>query len=243
MSFLRRVRTHLAGQQGFTLPELLVTMVVGTVILLGAFAIIDASVTQSARTQDQVDTIARGRQAMETITQELRAQVCLGSGAGQAAVTAGDANSVEFYADLGDNNSRPSPGTDVFRPDRFRLTYDPVARKIVEQVYEGSSSPAPPNQTFTLRRTRTLLENVDLITGKPFLRYYAFTGTEPIAPSRQLPVPLNSDDRARVVQIAVSYVARPTSGSLSGRRATWFENFVYVRTSDPSDPTRSPLCV
>ena len=242
MNLRRRLRTRLADQRGFSLPELLVSMVVGSIILLGAFAVIDASVTQSARTTDKVDAVARGRKAMETITQELRSQVCLGPGPGLAAVTAGDGNFVEFYADLGDNNSRTAPGTDVFRPDRFRLTYDPAAKTVVEQIYQGSGTP-PYSMTFALRRTRTLLQNVDLVSGKPFFRYFAFTGTEPIAPSRQLSVPLNNDDRARVVQIAISYVARPNSGSLADRRASWFENFIYVRTSDPTDPERSPQCV
>ena len=162
---------------------------------------------------------------METITQELRSQVCLGPGPGLAAVTAGDGNFVEFYADLGDNNSRTAPGTDVFRPDRFRLTYDPAAKTVVEQVYQGAGTP-PYSMTFTLRRTRTLLQNVDLVSGKPFFRYFAFTGTEPIAPEPPAPGAAQQrrprprrPDRRLLRRPAQQRLAAPT-GAPPGSRTT-----------------------
>lgn len=238
-ALLQRLR-HDEG--GFSLTELLASSAVGTIVVLAAFQVIDASVSLSAKTQDRVDAIARGRLAMEAMTQSLRSQVCLGPGPGLAAIVGGDGNYVEFYGDLGDNNSRTAPGTDTFLPDKFRLTYDPVAKTITEQVWQGAGTP-PNSMTFTLRRTRVLLENVDLVPSTPFLRYYGFSGTEPIAPNRLLAVPLNDNDRARTVQVAISYVARPTRSSTTDRRSTWFENYVYVRTSDPNDPDRSPQCV
>lgn len=238
-ALLHRLR-HDEG--GFSLTELLASSAVGTIVVLAAFQVIDASVSLSAKTQDRVDAIARGRLAMEEMTQSLRSQVCLGPGPGLAAIVGGDSNYVEFYGDLGDNNSRTNPGNDTFLPDKFRLTYDPVAKTITEQVWQGAGTP-PNNMTFTLRRTRVLLENVDLVPSTPFLRYYGFSGTEPIAPNRLLAVPLNDNDRARAVQVGISYVARPTRVATTDRRATWFENYVYVRTSDPNDPDRSPQCV
>lgn len=243
MTRLRALAARLRrDQRGFTIVELLASSAIGMIVVLAAFQVIDASVSLSAKTQDRVDAVARGRQAMESITQALRSQVCLGPGPGLAAVTGGDQNYVEFYGDLGDSNNRAAPGTDTFLPDKFRITYSPAARTITEQVWNGAGTP-PNGMTFTLRRTRVLLENVDLVPGTPFLRYYGFSGTEPIAPNRLLAVPLDDNDRARTVQVAISYVARPIGRTTTDRRSSWFENYVYVRTSDPTDPDRSPQCV
>src|SRR3954452_21928871 len=64
------------NQRGFTLIELLIAISVGSVIMLATFAMLDSSVTLTGTTQKRVDATQRGRQAMDTITSQLRSQVC-----------------------------------------------------------------------------------------------------------------------------------------------------------------------
>jgi hypothetical protein len=94
-----------------------------------------------------------------------------------------------------------------------------------------------------------LLTNVSPVASTPVFRYYGFT-PDPVAPDRLQTTPLDPNPlstapnaSARTVKIAVSFVAVPTSGQGGRLVDTTFENYVYVRTSDPNDPEHSPQCI
>ena len=55
--------------------------------------------------------------------------------------------------------------------------------------------------------------------------------------------PLTDDEKARVVQINVTFVQRPSGPNADTRSATVMDNKVFVRTSSASDPERSPACL
>lgn len=228
---LRAARRGATGERGFTLVELLVTISVGMVVLFAVFGLLDVSLRASSRVQDRTDVVQRGRNAMEQITQELRSQTCLGSG--YPALTQADSNSMTFYADLGD---------ETFTPQKRTLTYS--AGTIVERLYPMTGGTLP-NVTFaaTPSRTRTLITNIAPVSGTPVFRYYKFTLTDPITPSVLMTTPLSAADLANTVRIAVSFVAQPLQGTANNSVSTTFENYVYVRTSDPTDPQRSPACL
>jgi prepilin-type N-terminal cleavage/methylation domain-containing protein len=237
------VHDRLRCERGYTLTELVVTVFVGTIVLMAVLLVIDTLFTQSARVQDRVDNLQRGRQAMENMTQTLRSQVCLG--AGVPAITQADDNSVTYYADVGDEN---------FSPNKYRLVYDPATKggTITEYFYPGAG--APPNVTFPANPTRqqTIITNAsrytDPSTGQvlPVFRYYAFTSA-PVTPNQQQSTPLDPNPTstavnasAKTVKVSISFVANPTRQS--NRTRSTFQNYVYVRTSDPSDPDHSPQC-
>jgi prepilin-type N-terminal cleavage/methylation domain-containing protein len=231
------------GEAGYSLVELLVAMMVGSVVLMAIFLIIDTLVVQSARVQDRIDNVQRGRAAMENMTQTLRAQVCLG--AGIPAITQADDNSVTYYADLGDEN---------FTPNKYRLVYDPATSggTITEYVYQGSGT--PPAMTFPNNptRQRTLITNATRYTDPstnqvvPVFRYYAFT-SQPVTPNQLQTTPLDgspsstaANAAAKTVKVSISFTANPTRQT--NKTQSLFQNYVYVRTSDPSDPDHSPQC-
>jgi Tfp pilus assembly protein PilW len=236
-------RVNLRSEAGYSLTELVVTMGVGTIVLLAIFLIVDTLWVQTARVQDRVDNVQRGRQAMENITQTLRSQVCLG--AGIPAISQADDNSMTYYADLGDEN---------FTPNKYRLVYDPNTNggAITESFYPGTGT--PPNVTFPVNPTkqRTLITNAtrytDPSTGQvvPVFRYYAFTST-PVTPNQLQATPLDgtpsstaANAAARTVKVSISFTANPSRQT--NRTKSLFQNYVYVRTSDPSDPDHSPQC-
>ena len=67
--------------------------------------ILDSTLRISRTTQSRVDTAQRGRIAMETITRELRSQVCLSATA--PALTTATATNVVFYVNLGAVDANP----------------------------------------------------------------------------------------------------------------------------------------
>jgi hypothetical protein len=142
----------------------------------------------------------------------------------------------------------------TFAPDKYQLVYDPATNggTITELFYQGSGT--PPAVTFpgTPTRTRTLLTHaaryVDPSTSQtvPVFRYYGFT-SDPVAPDLLQTAPLDPsatstapNAAARTVKVAVSFVAKPTRQDNTTRST--FQNYVYVRTADPTDPDHSPQC-
>lgn len=219
------------SEDGFTLVELLVTLVIGMTVLLAAFNVFDAGGRATVRVQDRTQLVQAGRTILAQTTQMLRSQVCLGLNL--PAITQADSSSVTFYTDLGD---------DTFVPQRRRLVFS--GGTLTEYDYNGTGT--PPNMTYpsTPSATRILGTNLTQTGGTPFLRYYAFTGTDPVTPSLQLPTPLSlgaTGDAARVVQMEITFSVSPEHAGYAGS-ATPFDAVVYTRTSDPTDPTHSPQC-
>lgn len=236
MSRLRLIAGRIPyDQSGFSLFELLASLAIGMIVLFTIFGLLDYTVTAQHKVEDRVDGVQRGRNAMEVITQQLRSQICLGSG--YPAITSADDNSVTFYTDLGGDTPRLQRRTIAFNP----------ATGTVSETDWNMTGAIPTAPTFTLARTSNLATNLVGVTNTPFFRYYRFdTDQNPVTPSKLLtPVPLADSDEALVVKIAVSFVARPTrGGNLTNQVPTTFQNEVYVRTSDSSDTTRSsPACI
>jgi prepilin-type N-terminal cleavage/methylation domain-containing protein len=230
---LRRLRDD---QAGFTLVELLVATSIGVAVLMTAAFLSDSFEHVQIRVSDRSESVARGRGALEQIVQQLRSQVCLGTG--YPAIVAGDAGSVTFYADLSNR---------TFVPEQRSLTFS--AGEIVERVYPGTATGSDPPYSFprTPSRTRVVLDHVELAVDRagatlPFLQFYSFDGGTPVRPSNLLAVPLSGSDAARVVRISVNFGALPSRGG-SGTLSEPFAADVYVRTADPGDPEHSPLCL
>lgn len=228
-----RVITRRVGhdQSGFTLVELLSSMAIGMVVLFAIFGLLDYTVSAQHKVEDRVDAVQRGRTAMEVITQQLRSQICLGPG--YPAITYGDDNSVTFYTDL---------GGDTPKLQRRMIAFNSANGTVTETDWNMTGS-IPSEPTYTPARTVNLATNLVGVAGAPFFRYYGFT-PNPVTPNKLLGSPLADSDEALVVKIAVSFVARPTrGGNLTNQVPTTFQNEVYVRTSDPSDPDHSPQCI
>lgn len=238
MSALRdRVVRRLRDERGFTLIELLVTCAIAVGLLLATFTVFDSALRAQVRVADRTDAVQRGRTAMEQLVQQLRSQVCLG--AGMPAIEYGDATTVRFYADLAQTN---------FVPQRRELQF--AGGTVTERVYAGRLGTDPKGPPYVFATTPMRVRDVtDHLARRseggvtiPYLTYYAFNGDDPVRPSTELAVPLSDADRARVVQIRVSYLALPSRGA-APERGEPFSTNVYVRTADPLDPDHSPLCI
>jgi prepilin-type N-terminal cleavage/methylation domain-containing protein len=228
-------RLH-ADESGFTLVELLTAMVVGVILLMAAFLLLDRSTTLSREIADRQDAVQRGRQAMEVMVRDLRSQVCLGDET--EPITFADQNQVTFYADLSDGS------TDV---QQRTIRYDASTKSLLEDIRVGTGTypalvfPAAPT------RTRVLISSVEPIkdTGvtRPILRYYAFREGGVPGDLQQLATPLVPDDAIRTVMVKIGFIALPEGPRPKSVRATTLESDVYVRLADPTTPSEGPRCI
>lgn len=228
-------RRQLSPEDGFTVVELLAAMVVGLVVLMAAFMLLDRATEASNRLADRQDAVQRGRQALELMTRQLRSQVCLGDTV--EPITYGDGDRVRFYADLSDGS----------RNVQLReLRYAPAAQTIAEDVWTGVGT--YPSLTFGgAPATRTLLTKVARMTEdgttRPIFRYFAFRVGGVPGDMEELPVPLSPDDASRTVMIKVALFAKPDRFVPKDRDSTSLQSDIYVRIADPSRPTEGPRCL
>ena len=220
-------RPRLADERGFTLPELLVAMAIGMIVLLAAFMVLDRSFTASGQVADRSDALQRGRQAMELMTRQLRSQVCVGTT--NPPIVAGTPNSITFYVDLGD-------GTEPIQ--RRTLTYNPATDTIMESVVKAAGT--YPNLTFTSpATTKPLLTKVEPIleannTERPIFRYYQYKVGGAPGELEQLGVPLTTTTRRRVSAMKIGFRSFADREFTNDENAVVLEDDVYVRMAVPT---------
>lgn len=256
-------RRRLADERGFTLIELLMATLIGTIVMLAASNLLDASGRASLSVQGRAEAVDRGRKALEEITTRLRAQTCLNEFT--PALVRGDSNSMDFYTVYGAREPRAiiygnSPQTlDVAQARR--ITY--ASGRITEQVWSSPlpyssaapNNPAVPAAVFSgapnvsreiVRRVAPAKEGD---TTLPIFRYYTFQNNNPATPDKLLPTPIAPADLAKVVRIEVAFDAQPDNndgalrgGDRSSQTDTTLQSEVFVRTADAGQPETSPEC-
>ena len=233
---------HTRSEDGFTLIELLVASLIGVVVLLAAFALLDTTVRGQHRVQERIDAVASGRQAMELLTRQLRSQICLGKDS--PSVTEATDTRTTFYASLAPQGATASTRQVV---QRRTLEFVPDGSaagtgKIVETVLD-SKQPLPyPDWTGT-PVTRTIVTGIAPVAGIPLFQYYKF---DPVtAPNVvKLTTPVSDTDRALLVRVEVTFDALPSGITADASRVKMrLDSQVTVRTADPNDPTHSPKCI
>jgi prepilin-type N-terminal cleavage/methylation domain-containing protein len=227
-------RPRISDERGFSLPELLVAMVIGMVVLLASFMVLDRSFTASGQIADRTEALQRGRLAMNLITRQLRSQVCVGD---TVPIVAATATSVTFYADLSDGSTPIK---------RRQLSFDPVTQTITESVIAGTG--IYPALTFTSTpKTVPLLTKVQQImdgtTARPIFRYYGYVVGTTTGALEQLPAPLSSANLKRVALIKVGYRAFADRSITNDKDSTVLEDDVYVRVAVPTDFEDGPQCL
>jgi type II secretory pathway pseudopilin PulG len=224
--------SRLRSENGVTLVELLVAMVIGTGTLLAVFAVLDTSVKQSNAVAGRVNATQRGRLAIDTITRQLRSQVCYSPTV--PALVSGTDNVVKFHADLSD-------GTRLI--EQRELAYDPAKGPINERTWAGVMTSGV--LTFpTLTKNRQLISE---ITTRPapddaIFRYYAYNTAVPPRPIVELTTPLSATDLARTARIDVGFITLPPNARPAPAASVTLQNEIYVRVADPNDPAPTPTC-
>jgi prepilin-type N-terminal cleavage/methylation domain-containing protein len=220
MSLLRRIRHRLSDERGFTLMELMVSAVVGTVIMLVAFGLLDATIKAFGSSADRTDVAQRGRLAITEVTQKLRSPVCLDVN-GTSAVISADSDGLSFWSDTTGSDFRGTNPLPVVRELR-------VAGGVLTEKVR-----ATPTGPITLRRD--VATGVSQVGTNPYFAYYALSAntTPPRQANVSLGSPVGAADLNRVARITVSFKVNPPSSG-NAKSAAEFVNNVYIRSIDSS---------
>jgi prepilin-type N-terminal cleavage/methylation domain-containing protein len=245
---MRRLRE----QDGFTLPELLTTITIAMIISLATFALIEFTMKRAGEVDQRVDATQRGRALMDTVTRQLRSQVCLDANTPAMATRSGDltdGSTATFYSDFSDGTTTATkPAADL-----HKLAYDAPNRRILDYVYDTSwdktKTPWAPLVSATPRAGTPKVIATDVVPNgtTPLFRYYAYDAAATPAPNVLLnPVataPMALIDLARVARIDITFRMLPTrSISASAPGSVVLQDQVYVRAADPNDDAPTPTC-
>jgi Tfp pilus assembly protein PilW len=159
-------RRALASEAGFTLVELLATMVAGIVVLMALFTIMDVTLRQTTQTFSLVDATERARPAFESIENELHS-ACFADE--ETPIQAGsNANALIFLTSVG-NNATP---TQVWHEVDF------AGGKLTDSTYATVYAVVGGIPTWSRGAqqgsTRTLLTNVSASGTTPAFQYFAY---------------------------------------------------------------------
>ena len=224
---------RLGAEDGFSLTELLAAMIIGIVIIFGAFSVIDNSATVNGKVVGRTDATQRGRAAMDEITRALRSAVCANN---TPPITTATPTQVVFTVDLSD-------GTRL--PEQRQFTYSPTADTITQSVVAGSG-PTNAVQWVATAKTSTVLTDSDpdpaTTPAGAIFTYWKFSpGT-----AGQTLVSLGSTvaaaDLSRIARIDIAYVTRPTNISVIDSRAANVEDSIAVRSVDPDTTDPKTTC-
>jgi prepilin-type N-terminal cleavage/methylation domain-containing protein len=253
---------RLDDERGMTLPEVLVAMVIGMIVAMAAFSLIDFTMKRAGDTAARVEATQRGRAALDFITRQLRSQVCtLATGAPSGmyddrAIYAISPTSVTFFSDLGDESYRtgntPSP------PELRQLSFENGA--LYERRWTGTSTGTAANPSYrfdgypgTPTQTRLLAGDIsaaDTVSGQPVIfRYWLYTTSadpnNPPALTQELTSTTPTvGELTSIARIDVKFQANRVRGKATDRGRIVLQDSVYSRIADPNNVMNpKPVCV
>ncbi len=240
MTPLSHPRFH--AEQGFTLIEMLVTLMTGVVIVLAAFAILDVSLTQSSRISERVEVDQRARLAMEKILLELH-----------SSCVADNINPVQKESKGSEIRLISEPGSaaafTTVTEHRIKLENG----KLIDTSYpstsgEGESWKFPEGESGS-SGSKILLTNVSesvTSTGTkiPIFQYYRYVnGNLSITPQLTSSTEsLEGKQAEETAEIAVTFTASPTTNEASGGRSVELSDTAVLRFDPASANGNNEPC-
>lgn len=236
-----------SDQHGFTLVELLISMVLSLIVVSAAFALVSSTERASKRVVDRVDSSQRGRTAMERMTRSLRAMACPeppAGGLGASPILSASTDQITFYANVVDP-ARLRPDATLpaaaslaaqnaaFLPERRQLEVirdtagKPVA--IRENRWSNGEPPAAP----VVRPVISYIEPLPLASGgvADVLRFYPYEDDPTVSPAPfAAAAGVSSANLLTVAQVRIAYRTRPSNNTRDALATVDMDGSVYART-------------
>jgi prepilin-type N-terminal cleavage/methylation domain-containing protein len=221
-------------QRGFTLVELLVSMMISVVVLLAIMAVVDVTTRGSARVASRVDADQRARVTLQRLFDELHSTCVAPNVLPVVASSNGylsDDNNLIFLEQSGSSVS-PTPDEHVVTLANGTLT---------ERIFPSTGGTAP-NWTFasTPSSTTQLLTGVGPASSGgstvPLFQYFAYQGAQLSTTPLPTQGGLSPTDAARAVAVTVSFSVAPGSnGANDQHAAVTVSDTVVMRLSPASE--------
>jgi len=247
---VHRFLARLRREEGFTLVELLATMVAGLVVVGALVTVLSTALQQTSFTFTRVDATERARVTLTHIEDELHSACLVNDvtpieGGAQGSQDS-DANDLVFVSQFG-TSANPTPV-------EHEITYNGTNHTLVENTYAVTGGSDPTKWVFASTptgATKLLLTNVTQIANPstlPVFQYFAYEpytdqngnpaemlmdGSASVPGTSSLPNPdplststgLSATDAGNTAEIVVNLQVGAAGGS--------FENSNKAGTSDP----------
>lgn len=183
-----------SNERGFTMVEVMVTVVMLSIVLAVLYRGLDALQTSAMGSEERLVNLEEGRVMMATITKDIRTAARLDPSGSPFEVA--DAREVVFYANIGSTNG----------PSKVHIYVDGENR-LIEEVIPPSGT--APNYTYTTDpKVRAVGSYV--VPGSPLFKYqYYSESTSSFVDLAS--VPLSLDDRKLVESVEVTIAIRKSS--------------------------------
>jgi Tfp pilus assembly protein PilW len=221
------------AEDGFSLIELLTAMIIGMLVIFGAFSLIDTSATVNSEVAGRTDATQRGRAGMDEITRTLRSAVCANN---TPPITTATPTQIVFAADLSD-------GTRL--PEQRQFTYSATTDTITESIVAGSGTANAVLWVATPKTSPVLTDSDPDPATTPAGAIFTYWKFSPGSAGQTL-VSLGSTvaaaDLSRIARIDIAYVTRPANVSVIDARAANVEDAIVVRSVDPDTTDPKTTC-
>jgi hypothetical protein len=250
--------SRLRDESGQTLIDLLTAITIALIVSFAAFALLEFVMKRTGEVDGRVDATQRGRMIVDTMTRELRSQVCLDANTPAMATRTGDitdGNTATFYADL--TADTPTQLAAKPGPDLHKLAYDSTAHTITDTTYKSSwnNTTTPPSIVVAAMASSTRVIASDVTdAGGPIFKYYAYDTAAIPSPSVQLEAgggALTVPELATVARIDINLKVLPKRSAnqianqpfnANAPGGVVLQDEVYVRAADPNDDAPTPTC-
>lgn len=198
---MRRVRRLLGDERGTTMPELLVGLAAGLVVLVGLTTLVVVTLHATARTSARVDATSRARVTLDRLVDELHSACVVPK---TAPIRTGSTSTKLGFIHATGAAAVPTPTLSVVSL---------VGTSLIQADYAWKEGTAPFWVFEELKPVRevTLLTNVSPISvTKPVFSYYASAATS--TSETALAVPLSQFNAEHTIHVNVAFMAGPRSG-------------------------------
>jgi prepilin-type N-terminal cleavage/methylation domain-containing protein len=222
----------LRSEGGFTLIELMVSMMIGLVVAAATVAIVITSVHFSSNYSDRVDATQEGTVAMQKIAQALNSS-CVSASLAPILPTS-DANDVWFYSLLGDNPT--------INPNKVEISL--TGGQLVMNTYTFLSGSSPSTWTFSTTATPfVLMPSASQDGSTPVFQYFGYGSSGVLSTTAYtLNTTLGATNAATTAEIVITFQANPSDAWTALGRPTSFTDAVVLRLSPASSSSSDLPC-
>lgn len=233
-------RIDIRDDAGFSLMEVLMTIVVGMIVLAAALEMLTSGFTSSAKVQDRHDAAGRARQTLDRATALLQAQQCNGT---VSPIVQATPTSVTFTANMGDVSAYASQYALIYQPGGSGEAGQFIERKWAMGAADGTGYRTPGAYTDRLLVDRV----VPPASGKVFT-YYGTDNTIDYTPLVSLTDGAGTISDAaklkRVLNVRVALRVLPTrTKTLDDKTSSLIEVSPFVTSNiDQTKLDQGPQC-
>jgi type II secretory pathway component PulJ len=241
---LRTPYRSVSREAGFTLVEVLVATVVGMVLVLAAFALLEFSTRDVSRITDRAHADQTGRVALENIMLALHSS-CVAVGINPVQLGS-NGSELKFISEQSPLNAGKEPVSAIPSAQLRKLIFSKSKSTLTEQTWTGKWELTKSQYVFNEAEKpteRVLLNGISQTGEQPIFQYYRYYNehdTEPkygqIDPTAF--VPKGPEEAETITKVTAAFTLTPEgteSSFAKGDRAVALEDSAILRLTPSSE--------